>query len=204
MLRSAARKWRTHVSAARSRAGRTGHRAEIFVDAAQQVDQHLPLILLQARQQPAFALEGCDDDLVVRRASLRGQRDRMAAAVVRVGSDGDEPASLHQRQVPAHRTLVEADDVTDARSRDAGFDRQQRHDPPFRDVDAEISLIEHRRAVRQLVRDKSDERRNVAIEIERRSAIGIRDLGRPRSAWLSRERAAAHLCDRHPAHSIEQ
>ena len=63
MLHSAARKRRTRVSAARSGAGRAGDRAEIFVDAAQQVDQHLPLILLQARQQPAFALEGGDDDL---------------------------------------------------------------------------------------------------------------------------------------------
>ena len=193
MLRSAARKWRTHVSAARSGIGRTGHRAEIFVDAAQQVDQHLPLILLQARQQPAFALEGCDDDLVVRRASLRGQRDRMAAAVVRVGSDGDEPASLHQRQVPAHRTLVEADDVANARSRDAGLDRQQRHDPPFRDVDAEIALVEHGRTVRQLVGDEGDERRNVAVEIEQRAVIGGGMLRRFRPARFPGQGTGSHF-----------
>jgi len=35
---------------------------EIAVDASQQVDQDFPLVLSQAGEQPALALEGCDDN----------------------------------------------------------------------------------------------------------------------------------------------
>src|SRR5712672_881933 len=144
---------------------------EIAVDAAQQVDQHFALVFLEAGQQSSLAFERGEDDLVVGGASFRGQRNRMGASVVRRGPDCHHAPLLQQRQRAAHRPLVESDDVADTRGRDAGLDRQQRHDPPFRDVDAEILLIEHGRAVRQLVGDEGDERRNVAVEIEGRTGV---------------------------------
>ena len=109
--------------------------------------------------------------------SRRAQYDRIdadseTAAVVRGGPDRDQAALLQRGQGAAHRSLVEADDVADPRGRDAGLDRQQRHDPPFRDVDAELPLIERAGAVRELVGDEGDERGDVAVEIERRSRLG--------------------------------
>src|SRR5450631_1914054 len=68
-----------------SRLARVRHGAEIVVDAAQQVDQDLLLLVFQARQQPAFALERGNDHLVMGSATLRRQRDGVAAAVVRIG-----------------------------------------------------------------------------------------------------------------------
>ena len=131
--------------------------------------------------------------LVVDRASPRGQRDRMGAAIVGRGADRDQAALLQHRQIAADRPLVEADDVADARGRNAGLDRQQRHDPPFRDVDAEIALVEHGRAVRQLVGDEGDERRNVAVEIEHRAVIGGGGFRRLRPARFPGEGTGAHI-----------
>src|SRR4051794_2926686 len=90
MFRSAARSGWTPAGfagcpAARSGTGWSGHGAEIFVDAPQQVDQDFPLVLFQAGQQAAFALKRGDDHLVMGYAALRGQRNRVAAAVVRGG-----------------------------------------------------------------------------------------------------------------------
>src|SRR5437870_110541 len=72
-----------------SAAGAAGYCAEIFVQSAQQVDQHLPLVLVEARQQASLAFEGGDDHLVMGGAALGRQRDRMGAAVFRVGADRD-------------------------------------------------------------------------------------------------------------------
>src|SRR6266851_3078333 len=71
---------------------------EIAVDAAQQVDQNFPLVLSKARQQSPLAFQRRDDDLVMGRAPLRGQRNRMGAAVIRRGPDRDQTAFLKQRQ----------------------------------------------------------------------------------------------------------
>src|SRR4029077_18704709 len=57
--------------------GWSGHCAEILVQATQQVDQDFSFVLIQAGQQSPFALECRDNDLVVRGAAARGQRDRM-------------------------------------------------------------------------------------------------------------------------------
>ncbi len=57
-------------------------RTKIVVDPPQQVDQDLLLLLAEARQQPAFAIERDDDHLVMSCAPFRRQRDRMTAAVV--------------------------------------------------------------------------------------------------------------------------
>ena len=108
-------------------------------------------------------------------------------------TDHDQTAFLQHRQVAADRRLVETDDVADARGRNAGLDRQQRHDPPFRNVDAEIALIEHGRAVRQLVGDEGDESRNVTVEIEQRAVIGGGELRRLWPARLPREGTGAHF-----------
>jgi hypothetical protein len=207
MLRSEARKQRTLATcgmrrggpaapgdgpALRSGAVLTGHGAEIFVNPPQQLDQDFPFVLVEAGQQPAFAIERGDDDLVVGSASPRGQRNRMAAAVVRRGPDRNQAAFLHRREGAAHRALVEPDDVADPRGLDAGLDRQERHDPPLRDVDAKISLVEYGRAVRQFVGDEGDERRNVAIEIEQRAFIGGSGLRRTWPARLSGKGILAH------------
>src|SRR5882762_11049990 len=114
-----------------------GDGIEIAVDASQQIDQDLPLVLSQAGEQPALALKCCDDDLVMDLPSFRRQRDRMAATVARVGSDRDQSPFLHQSQRAADRALVEADDVTNARCGDARLDCEQRHHPPLGDVDTE-------------------------------------------------------------------
>src|SRR5258708_40008979 len=127
--------------AARSGTGLTGHGAEIFVDAPQQVDQNFLFLFVQAGQQPAFAIEGGDDDLVMRRTSLRGQRDRVAAAIVRGGPDRDEAAFLQQRERTAHRTLVEAHHVTDARPRNPGLTPHHLHDPPPLAITSEFSPL---------------------------------------------------------------
>jgi hypothetical protein len=198
MLRTGTRKQRTPIAcgtrrgglaapgngpALRSGAVLTGHGAEIFVNPPQQLDQDFPFVLVEAGQQPAFAIERGDDDLVMHRASPRGQRNRVAAAVVRRGPDRNQAAFLHRGQGAAHGALVEADDVADPRGLDAGLDRQQRHDPPLRDVDAKISLVEYGRAVRQLVGDEGHERRHVAVEIEQRTCTGIGGL---RPLWPAR------------------
>ena len=171
----------------------TDHAAQVGVDAPEQINQCFPLILAKAGQQPALAFQRRDDDLVVDPASLGRQRNRVAAAVARVGLDGYQAAVLHRGQGAADRALVESDDVTDARGGNAGLDDEQRHDPPFRDVDAEIALIEHRRAVRQLVGDEGDERRNVAVEIEQRAVVGAHGLRRTRPARLSGKGILAHV-----------
>ena len=101
--------------------GAAGHRAEIFMQAAQQVDQHLALVLVQTRQQAPFALECRDDHLVMDRAALRRQRDRMGAPVVGIGADRDQPPLFQAGQRPTHRALVETDDVADARGGNAGL-----------------------------------------------------------------------------------
>ena len=66
---------------------RAFHGVEIAVHPQQQPDQGFPLRLVQAGQQPAFAFERDRDDLVVGGVSLRGQRDRVGAAVLPVGPD---------------------------------------------------------------------------------------------------------------------
>ena len=152
---------------------------EIAVDASQQIDQDFPLVLSQAGEQPALALKCCDDNLVMDLPSFRSQRDRMAATVARVGSDRDQSPFLHQSQRAADRALVEADDVTNARGGDARFDREQRHDPPLADVDAEALLVKRRGAARQLVGDERDEGGHVALEIERLACLGTAHSYRP-------------------------
>ena len=181
------------VAVARSGAALAGHGAEILVQPPQQVDQNLPLVFLQAGQQPPLAFERGHDHLVVDRAPARGQRDGVGAAVVGCGADRDQAALLQHRKIAADRPLVEADHVADPRGRNAGLDRQQRHDPPFRDVDAEIALIKHRRAVRQLVGDEGDERRNVAVEIEQRAVIGGCGLHWARPARFPAKGNLAHV-----------
>src|SRR6266567_796100 len=101
--------WSTLAIPAPLWATHTLDRIEIAVDAAQQVDQHFAFVLAQAGQQSSLAFEGGDDDLVMGRASLRGQRNRMGAAVVRRGPDRDQAAFLKQRQRAAHGALVESD-----------------------------------------------------------------------------------------------
>src|SRR5271157_4062510 len=64
-----------------------GDGAEIVVQAPQQIDQNFPLVAAQAGEQPTLALECGNDHLIMRRASLRGQRDHMGAAVIGVGAD---------------------------------------------------------------------------------------------------------------------
>lgn len=145
----------------------TDHGAKVGVDAPEQINQCFPLILSKTGQQPALAFQRRDDDLVVDAASLGRQRNRVAAAVARVGLDGYQAAVLHRGQGAADRALVESDDVTDARGGNAGLDGEQRHDPPFRDVDAETLLVKHSGAARQLVGDERDEGGHVALQIER-------------------------------------
>src|SRR4051794_7495429 len=68
----------------RSGSARASDGVEIVVDPAQQRDQNFLFILVEAGQEAPLAPKCSNDDLVVRRASLRRQRDRMAAAVLRV------------------------------------------------------------------------------------------------------------------------
>ena len=145
-----------------------------------------------------------DDHLVVDRASARRQRDRVGAAVVGRGADRHQAAFLQHGQVAAHRPLVETDHGADARGRDAGFDRKQRHDPPFRDADAEIALIMRGRAVRQLVGDEGDERRNVAVQIERRAVIGVWDFRRRGPARFPGRGTMAHVSNHRCETAMEQ
>ena len=161
--------------AARSDALRlfAGNGAEIVVQATQQVDQQLPFVFVEAGQQSAFPVERGDDHLVMRRASPCGQRNRVAAAIVRIGPDRDQPALLHGGEGPADRPLVEPDDVADPRRRDAGLDRQLREDAPLRDVDAEIPAVDGGCAIRQFVGDKGNVGWNVTIEIELWAAIVV-------------------------------
>ena len=152
----------------------------------QQPDQGFPLRLIQAGEQAAFALERNCDDLVVGGETLCSQRDRMGASVLPVGPNADQPALLHPGQCPADRPLVETDHMADAGRRNFRLDRQQRQDPPFRDVDAKALLIDHGRAARQFVGNEGDEGRNVTVEVEHLfgpSAPACR--ARPRRARLS-------------------
>ena len=144
---------------------------EIAVDASQQIDQDFPLVLSQAGEQPALALKCRDDNLVMDLPSFRRQRDRVAATVARVGFDRDQSPFLHQSQRAADRTLVETDDVTNARCGDARLDCEQRHHPPLGDVDPEAPLVKRRGAARQLVGDERDEGGHVALEIERLAGL---------------------------------
>src|SRR5690349_19453640 len=50
-----------------------GHCAEVIVQTPQEIDQDFPFFHLQARQQPSFALERCDDDPVMNGPSLPRQ-----------------------------------------------------------------------------------------------------------------------------------
>src|SRR5260370_34149073 len=110
-----------------SRLDLAGHGAEIAVDASEQIDQDFPLVLSQAGEQAALALQRRDDNGVMGLPSLRRQRDRVAAAVARVGLDRDQVTVLHYGQGTAHRALVEADHVTDARGGNARLERPPRH-----------------------------------------------------------------------------
>src|SRR5882757_570949 len=89
-----------------SAAGAARHRAEILVQPAQQIDQHLALVLAQTRQQPPLALERRNDHLVMGGAAPCRQRDRMGPAVVWVGADRDLSALLQARKRPTYRALV--------------------------------------------------------------------------------------------------
>ena len=149
-----------------------GHGAQVFVEPPQQVDQRLPLAFVQARQQLLLALERRHDDLVVGGAALRGERNGVSAAVIGVRADLDQPALIHRSQRPAHRSLIEADDVANARSGYVRLDREQGHDTPFCDIEAELALIARAGAVRQFIGDESDKGRNVTFEIERRAGMG--------------------------------
>ena len=146
---------------------------------------------------------GDGDHLVVGGVSLRGQRDRMGAAILPVGPDADQPALLHAGQRPADRSLVEADDVADARCGNFRLDRQQRQNPPLRDVDAEALLIDHGRAARQFVGDEGNERRDVAVEVEHlfgasapacrtRARLSVPAHALPKPLQRSRHRDCAH------------
>src|SRR2546429_726587 len=174
---------------------------EIAVDASQQIDQDLSLVLSQAGEQPALALERRHDHRVMDLPSLRRERDRVAAAVARVGLDCDQVAALHHGQGAAHRPLVEADDVTNARGGNARLDREQRHDPPLGDIDAEALLVERRGAARQLVGNERDECGHVALEIERLASPGA-----ARSCRLSRRAGRSVLThvSHHPSNAVEK
>lgn len=139
---------------------------DVIVQPPQQLDQHLSFALIQARQQSAFALQGCDNHSIVDGATLCRQRDRMRAPVAWIGTDCQQPAALQSGQSPANGSFIKSDDLADSGGRNARLDRKQRHDPPLRDVDAELPLIEGGRAVRQLVCDEGDEGWHIAIEVE--------------------------------------
>jgi hypothetical protein len=149
-----------------------GYGAQVFVEPPQKVDQQLPLAFVQARQQLLLALECRHDDLVVGGAALRGERNGVSAAVIGVCADFEQPALVHRTQRPAHRSLIEADDVANARSGYVRLDREQGHDTPFCDIEAELALIAHARAIRQFVGDEGDEGRHITFEIERRAGMG--------------------------------
>ncbi len=150
----------------------TRHGAKAGVDPPEQINQCFPLILSKTGQQPALALQRRDNHFVVGGTSFARQRNRVAAAVARIGLDRDQVALFHHGQSAADRALVEADDVTDARGGNAWLDCEQRHDPPFRDIDAEALLVEYRGTARQLIGDECDEGGNVALEIERLARFG--------------------------------
>jgi hypothetical protein len=159
-----------------------GDRPDIIVQAAQEIDQHFLLIFRQARQQTAFPVKRNRDHSVMGGAAFRCKRYGMGTRVVDVSPDGDQAAFFHFGERAADGALVEPDHLADAGSGDVGLDRKQRHDPPLRDIDAEFALIPRGSAVRQLVRNEGDKRRNVAIEIERRTVLRLARFGRVR-AW---------------------
>ena len=171
-----------------------GHGVQIVVQAAQKIYQHFPLVPVQAGQQPTFAFECDDDDLVMCRKPPHRQRDGMCAAIVRISSDHDQAALLQYGERAAHRALVESDDVANARSWNAGLDRKQRHDPPFGDMDPELALVDCSRTVRQFVGDEGDDSRNVSVQIEHRTlTCGSNHL---LLARFGRGRAGSHVVDR--------
>jgi len=139
---------------------------EIAVHAQQKPDQLIAFILMQAGEQPTLTLQGNANDAVVGRAASCGQRNGMAATVLRIGGNGDQTVLPHHSQRPADRSLVEADDLTDSGGRNSRFNGQQRQDAPFGYVDPERLLIKRRRTARQLVGDEGDQGRHIAVEVE--------------------------------------
>ena len=155
------------------------HRIEIAVDAAQQVDQDFPLRPSSGRTAIVARVPA------QRRSRCRGSR---------VPSRSAKSNGCVRRQAPVRIVtrprfcIIDSVRLTGPLSnpmtwqmREAGMPgsiAKQRHDPPFRDVDAEMALIERGRAVRQLVGDEGDEGRNVAVEIERSGRFHLATAGR--------------------------
>jgi len=189
-------------SASDSRIDLIGDGVQIAVDASEEINQNFLLVLSQAGKQPALPLQRRDDNGVMGLPSLRRQRDRVTAAVERAGLDRDQTPFLHQSEGAAHRTLIEADDVTNARGGDARLDREQRHDPPLRDVDAEALLVKRRGAARQLIGDERDERGHVTLEIERLACLGA--VGSRRLSGGIGRSITAHVSHHPLKHALEK
>jgi hypothetical protein len=168
---------------------------EIAVDASQQIDQLFPFFLPQTGEQATFALKRDGNDKIVGRTSFGRQGDRVASPVELIGFDGDQSPGLHDAQCPADGTLVVTNDVTDTRGGNCRLDREQRQNSPLRDIYAKALLVEDGGAAGQLVRDKGNKGRNIAVEIEQRSIADICDFRGLRPAWLSGGRTAAHIPD---------
>ena len=154
-----------------------GHRAEVFMHSAQQIDQQFLLVFAEAGQQPPLAPKGDRDDLVMGDKALRRQRDRMGAAVIGIDADGNQPPLLHSGERPAHRPLVETNDVADACGRNVRLDRQQCNDPPFSGIYAKLARIERFCALGQLVGDERNEGRHIAVKIQHPYRLGPGGLG---------------------------
>ena len=140
--------------------------SRLLVHPQQQPDQGFPLRLSSGRTAAAVRVRvrprspGRGSYIPSRSARSNG------CGRPRAGPDVDQPALLQHGQRPADRPLVEADDVTDARRRNAGSIASSdmiRHSVT---LTPKSLLIDHGRAARQLVGDEGDERRNIAVEVE--------------------------------------
>ncbi len=94
------------------------------------------------------------------------EAQQLAALVARVLGHGQVALLLQSARFAAHRRLVQADDLGDARGRDVGLYRHHGHHAPFDDADAEALEVQPRGATGQLVRQDREEVGDVVREVE--------------------------------------
>ena len=96
----------------------------------------------------------------------------------------DDADRFHPAHAAANRRLIETDDVANAAGGNPRLGRQQGHDPPIGDADAELRAIGRRRRIRYFAGQIGQVGRNIIVEIEgmrgNARVVGSGGAGAPR------------------------
>lgn len=134
-------------------------------------DQCFDLVGSKSREKPLLALERGFDHPVMKRLTCAGQLNEPRAIVVRIRRAHGQSLFVENIKAAAHSTLVETDRIDDLVCADVWKAREDAHNAPLGDANAEVSPVRVGRSARESVRNVSEEVGNVPFEVEDLTAV---------------------------------